>query len=138
MTLKLKKIGDGLVWRCKSLKCNKKEVTVRKNSPMYGLKTPLKKIIEIIYEWSINTKIKDIKRETKVDYASINTVFWLIRKKIEKTDFKNRRPVCIIEIDETAVTKRKFERGRLISTLWCVGGVFRAHKIKSSSLNLRW
>ena len=31
-------------------------------------------------------------------------------------------PNCVIEIDETAVTKRKFECGRLVSTLWCVGG----------------
>ncbi|KAF7697614.1 hypothetical protein CDIK_1555 [Cucumispora dikerogammari] len=35
---------------------------------------------------------------------------------------------CIIEIDETTVTKRKFERGRRVSTLWCVGDVCRVYK----------
>ena len=35
---------------------------------------------------------------------------------------------CLVEIDETAVSKRKFNRGRRVSTLWCVGGICRTHK----------
>ncbi|KAF7689082.1 hypothetical protein CDIK_2897 [Cucumispora dikerogammari] len=69
MFLKPKNISDGLVWRCKFLNCDKKENSIRKNSVLFLLKISLKKIIEIIYEWSINSKIKDIKREVEVVVA---------------------------------------------------------------------
>ncbi|KAF7689118.1 hypothetical protein CDIK_2861 [Cucumispora dikerogammari] len=129
MFLKPKNISDGLVWRCKSLKCNKKENSIRKNSVLFRLKISLKKIIEIIYEWSINSKIKDIKREVEVDYCTINSVFRLIRNKLKKEKFnKIGGKGCVVEIDETAVTKRKFEKGKTNATLWCVGGVCRIHK----------
>lgn len=34
----------------------------------------------------------------------------------------------MVEIDETAVSKWKFNCGRRVSTLWCVGGICRTHK----------
>ncbi|KAF7686612.1 hypothetical protein CDIK_3095 [Cucumispora dikerogammari] len=60
MFLKPKNISDGLVWRCKSLKCDKKKNSIRKNSVLFRLKISLKKVIEIFYGWSSNSKLKTL------------------------------------------------------------------------------
>ncbi|KAF7685266.1 hypothetical protein CDIK_3985, partial [Cucumispora dikerogammari] len=106
-----------------------REVSVRKDSVFFNIKIPLKIIFLIIYEWSLNSQIKDIKRRSGVGYKAINSVLIEIRKKTMNLKFeKIGRPKCIIEIDETAVTKRKFKWGRRVFTLWCVWGVCRVHK----------
>ncbi|KAF7685461.1 hypothetical protein CDIK_3790 [Cucumispora dikerogammari] len=128
MRLKFVKRGDGAIWRCRSLRCNNREVSVRKDSVFFNIKIPLKIIFLIIYEWSLNSRTKYIKTRLGVGYKTIKSVLIEIRKKTMNIKFeKLGGPKCIIEIDETAVTKRKFERGRRVSTLWCVGGVCRVH-----------
>ncbi|KAG0423760.1 hypothetical protein DMUE_6128 [Dictyocoela muelleri] len=129
MKLKEAKCSDGFIWRCNTYKCKKTEISIRKNSCFWGIKASLKEIIMIIYEWSINTPIKTIKKEIKCDYQLINRVLWIIRRKleslkVEKIGGENK----IVEVDETAVTKRKFHKGRKVGNLWCVGGIERDTK----------
>ncbi|KAF7700494.1 hypothetical protein CDIK_1065 [Cucumispora dikerogammari] len=129
MWLKSVKRGDGVIWRCCSLICNNREVSVIKDFVFFNIKIPLKIIFLVIYEWSLNSRIKDIKTRLGVGYKAINSVLIEIRKKIIKLKFEKIGGLkCIIEIDENAVTKLKFERGRRVSTLLCVGGVCRVHK----------
>ncbi|KAF7685462.1 hypothetical protein CDIK_3789 [Cucumispora dikerogammari] len=129
MRFKFVKKGDSVIWRCRSLICNNREVSVRKDSVFFNIKFFLKIIFLIVYEWSLNSRIKDIKTRLSFGYKGINTILIELRKKIMKLKFeKIGGPKCTIEIDETAVTKRKFERGRRVSTLWCVGRVCRVHK----------
>ncbi|KAF7693705.1 hypothetical protein CDIK_2162 [Cucumispora dikerogammari] len=111
MRLKFVKKKDGVIWRCRSFICNNREVSVRKDSVFFNIKIPLKIIFLIIYEWSLNSRIKDIKTRFDDGYKAINTVLIKIRKKIMKLKIKKIcGPKCKIEIDETAVTKRKFKR----------------------------
>ena len=35
---------------------------------------------------------------------------------------------CLVEVDETKLTKRKGNVGRIPETVWCVGGICRTHK----------
>ena len=75
---------------------------------------------------------KGIKEETGASYKQINLIFAIIRRIIEKTGNEKIGGGfdCYIEIDETAVSKRKFDRGRRVSSLWCVwgGGACIKHK----------
>ncbi|KAF7685709.1 hypothetical protein CDIK_3542 [Cucumispora dikerogammari] len=129
MRLEFVENGDSVIWRCRSLRCNNKVVSVRKDSVFFNMHIPLKIIFLIIYEWSLNSRFKDIITRLGVGYKAINSVLSEIRKKIIKLKFeKIGGSKCIIEIDETAVTKHKFERGRRVSTLWCVEGVCKVHK----------
>ncbi|KAG0441468.1 hypothetical protein DMUE_1035, partial [Dictyocoela muelleri] len=84
MILKENKGLDGLKWRCNTYRCGKREVYIRKNSCFFQIKVPLKKIIMIIYEWSLNTPIKNIKKDLNCDYKTINSVFNIIRRKLER------------------------------------------------------
>ncbi|KAF7685257.1 hypothetical protein CDIK_3994 [Cucumispora dikerogammari] len=60
------KTGDDLRWRCLAKKCAKKEIGVRKGSIFENVHLPLKKINLILYMWSRNTPIKEIKHELEV------------------------------------------------------------------------
>ncbi|KAF7691486.1 hypothetical protein CDIK_2575 [Cucumispora dikerogammari] len=57
------KTGDGLRRRCLAKKSAKKEISVRKESIFEGVHSPLKKIILILYMWSRDTPIKEIKHK---------------------------------------------------------------------------
>ncbi|KAF7694660.1 hypothetical protein CDIK_2059 [Cucumispora dikerogammari] len=82
--LKFVKKGDGVIWRCRLIRCNNRGVSVRKDSVFFNIKIPLKIIFLIIYEWSLNSRIKDIKTRLGVGYKAINSVLSEIRKKNNK------------------------------------------------------
>lgn len=77
-----------------------------------------------------NTKLKRVREETGLKYAQIHSILKIIRKELKniKTGKIGGNTDCYVEIDEMAVTKRKFNRGRRAGALWCVGGVCREHK----------
>ncbi|KAF7684927.1 hypothetical protein CDIK_4324 [Cucumispora dikerogammari] len=100
MCLKFVKRGYSVIWRCRSLRCNNREVSVRKNSVFFNIKNPLKIIFLIIYEWSLNSRIGEIKTRLCVGYKAINSVLIEIRGIIMNLKFeKIESPNCIIEID---------------------------------------
>ena len=52
------KLIDGLKWRCRSKRCKDYGAPVRKGTQFEKMKTSLRNIIKILYEWSKNTPIK--------------------------------------------------------------------------------
>ncbi|KAF7685361.1 hypothetical protein CDIK_3890 [Cucumispora dikerogammari] len=78
--------------------------------------------------WSIDTQIKEIKHKLKVRKDGINTVLKILRLNLceKKTEIGGRG--CLVEVDETKLTKRKGNVGWIPETIWCVGGISRAHK----------
>ena len=83
----------------------------------------------IMYEWTQQTVIKRIKHEYNVEWKAINAVISVIRRvivprKIEKIGGIGE----IVEVDETALSKRKNNKGHVVKTLWCVGGISRETK----------
>ncbi|KAF7685425.1 hypothetical protein CDIK_3826 [Cucumispora dikerogammari] len=73
------KTGDGLRWRCLAKKCAKKEISVRKGSIFEGVRLPLKKIILILYMWSRDAPVKEIKHELEAGKDGVNTVLKILR-----------------------------------------------------------
>ena len=63
-----KKSSDGVIWRRVSYRCKKSEASVRNGPRFSKIKIPTKKIIQIIYEWGVETTIKRIKREFEVSW----------------------------------------------------------------------
>ena len=94
-------------------------------------KLELKTIVYLIYEWSIETPVHEVvsehslSKKTIIDWfkfcREICLDYFLIlseRKEIGGVD-------KIVEIDETVVTRRKYMVGRLVKTVWLVGGIVR-------------
>ncbi|KAF7685642.1 hypothetical protein CDIK_3609, partial [Cucumispora dikerogammari] len=102
MVLRELKTGDGLRWRCLAKKCAKKEISVRKGSILEGVHLPLKKIFLILYMWSRDTPIKEIKHELEVGKDDVNTVLKILRLNLcEKKKTKIGGRGCLVEVDET-------------------------------------
>lgn len=130
MLLRKDKGSDGKIWECKGSKCKRRKVSVRKGSVFENKKISLFSIIMVIYEWSVNTPIKRIKHELQINYKTINWILMLIRSHLQK----KQRPKIggenkIVEIDESAFSKRKYKKGRFLKRqVWCVGGICRETK----------
>ena len=79
MKMYSKKYKDELVCRCYTRKCNKKALKYVEDRGSLIQKHHSQKKLVILYEWGLNTRIKSIKKETKVGYKAINRVFFVIR-----------------------------------------------------------
>ena len=120
---------DGFRWKCFSKKCGRRVESIRKGSKFEKIRAPLKTIMSVIYEWCVNTPIKNIKREEGVNSKLVNSVFLIIRESIKKKNKEKLGGVgCVIEVDETAISKRKYGKGRIGKQFWCVGGICRTTK----------
>ncbi|KAF7670551.1 hypothetical protein TCON_2815 [Astathelohania contejeani] len=83
----------------------------------------------ILYLWSRDTSIKDIIHKLEVGFDGVKSVLDVIRLKLkQRKNLKIGGSGCIVEVDETKLTKRKGNVGRVPETTWCVGGICRVHK----------
>ncbi|KAF7696590.1 hypothetical protein CDIK_1734 [Cucumispora dikerogammari] len=120
---------DSVIWVCWSSKCKKFKRSIRHNTIFLGIKISFKKIVQVMYKWCQKTNLKAIKHEYGIDYKAINSVIAIIRKKItKKISQKIGDNGKNVEIDETCVSKRKFNKGRMVKNMWCVGGISRETK----------
>lgn len=118
--------NDGFRWRCLKVKCGKKTISIRKNSVFENIRCSIFVALRIIYKWSQFMTIKQIKIELKIGKKIIKSVlkifYKILKKKFSEKIGGNNK---IIEIDETALSKRKYNKGRSLRTIWCIGGIER-------------
>ena len=73
----------------------------------------LKRILKILYERSVQTPIYQIKTQLKANYISVRRVFDIVQRAL--LNIKKKKisgPGFIVEIDETSITKRKYDTRR--------------------------
>lgn len=133
------KCSDGYIWRCSRYKCLYKTISIRKNSHFLKIKAPLLNIVRIIYKWTQMTPIKNIKHELKVGKSLIKTVINIFEPIIKKMSNRKIGGVDkIVEIDESCLTKMKYNVGRPLQRIWCIGGIERgSNKVFFTTSNLR-
>uniref|UniRef100_A0A0K0EA96 DDE_Tnp_IS1595 domain-containing protein n=1 Tax=Strongyloides stercoralis TaxID=6248 RepID=A0A0K0EA96_STRER len=121
---------DNLRWRCYKRECNK-SISIRAGSFLENIKTSLKKFILYLYLWSNDTSSENIAKELELCGNTISTFNFKIRSILQ--EFRTpTNPIGgvndVVEIDETVITKRKYNKGRQIPAQWVVGGISRATK----------
>ena len=125
---------DGYRFKCSGKICNKSTISIRKNSFFYKSKLPLKELLFLVYEWSRNTSIKDVCYEYEISERVVIDWFRFMRDiVIEKMilysiDHKIGGVGEIVEIDETCVARRKYQVGRIVPTVWMLGGIVRSQE----------
>ena len=120
--------SDKFIWRCPFKKCNS-NVTIRDRSFFAGSRISLGKSLLLIYLWSVGYTVKDAVRETQLTKKSIIDWFRFCRD-IVLYHFDNSENTIggdgvIVEIDESLVSKRKYNRGRYVGQQWVFGAIAR-------------
>lgn len=123
---------DGYRFKCYGHKCNKSTLSIRKNSFFFNSKLPLKKLIFLLYEWSRDTSVIEVAYEYSISERVVIDWFRFVRDIIiEKMILYTRDQKIggvgqIVEIDETCVARRKYQVGRIVPTVWMLGGIVRS------------
>ena len=132
MKLKQSKVSnDGYVWKCSGKRCNKCVVSIRKGSFFERSKLPIKTILFLIYEWSRDNPIKEVCHEYGLSEHTVGDWFRFLRdicfESLASLNLSKKigGESKIVEIDETVAVRRKYNRGRVVSTVWLVGGILR-------------
>lgn len=120
--------NDRYIWRCTFNKC-KSNVTIRDRSFFALSKIPLGKSLLLIYLWSVNFTVKDAVRETQMTKKSVIDWFRFCRDICLDYFYTNDDTIggdgIIVEIDKSLVSKRKYNRGRLVGQQWVFGAIAR-------------
>lgn len=87
---------------------------------------PIPSILEIVVGWIHKTPSTVIVRETDQSRQSVSKVLQKLRSLftawLEENSLQIGGPDSIVEVDESAFGKRKYNKGRRKRTRWVVGG----------------
>ena len=127
----VKVVNNKLVAKCS--KCKIKHSAFEK-SIFFNCKIGAKILLYLVYSWSLNFSVRQAQLIFKITrkmtilswYAKFNEMctkinIYMLPRKIGGVG-------CIVEIDESKFSKRKYNVGRLIRSVWVVGGVCRETK----------
>lgn len=119
-------------WRCSNQKCRRR-YSVREGSIFSRFKIRLNKIMEVLVCWILKYPSNVIVAEVGICSVSVAELIECFRELIEVWLVENgKRKIGgsghIVEIDESAFGKRKYNRGRMTQTQWVVGGIDRTTK----------
>jgi transposase-like protein len=115
-------------WRCESRRCNQ-QTSIRANSFFSRSKLPCSKILAMAYFWVHRSKTTQICTMTGL---SPNTVcdFQMHFRQLVAENLREVGTVIggegiTVEIDESKLGKRKYNRGHHVEGVWVVGGIER-------------
>jgi hypothetical protein len=119
---------DGLRFRCRKRSCEK-EKSIRVGSFFEGSKLSLSKCMLFLHLWAKGYSEKLILED--FDFSKVTIVDWsrfcreLCVEYFETSDQRIGGPGQIVEIDETLIVRRKYNRGRVLRSGWLFGGIER-------------
>lgn len=96
-------------------------------------KLPINQVIHLIYNWSMKLGVEITARQVGTTEKTVSNFFQCLRDACEEwykihSARKIGGPGTTVEIDETLMTKRKYNRGRLPNDVWVIGGICRETK----------
>lgn len=123
--VKADRVKDDIIWRCPSHKGQK--VPIRRGSFLHNHNISLSDFIAIVYFWShdisLNSAVSMIglSKPTLIDwYSYLRDV---CSHKLLTTPIQIGGPGVIVEIDESVVSRRKYNRGHRVNERWVFGGI---------------
>jgi transposase-like protein len=122
---------DGKRWCCPSCKST---IFLRRGSFFERSHLPLNKLLMIIYFWSHRASLTFISEQLEISYRVCVDWYNFIRDICVRWNGDHKVAIGglddditgrIVEIDETVIAKRKYNRGRLVKERWLFGGIDR-------------
>lgn len=135
MSKRTLRINQSKSWRCKKKSC-RREKGYYEGTVFEGTHLSLKEVFQLSYYWCRQTHtIKEVQFEMQRRNSNISKttiVYWNNLFRETCTLYFSINPIAIggvnstVEIDETCISKRKYNRGRMIiAQQWFFGGVER-------------
>jgi transposase-like protein len=119
---------------CGTKSCKKRRLSIRKHTFFFSSHLPFKKIMLLARLFLADVPAKAIKKlhgftdEVLADYFSY--FMQLISTSLNEEDTRIGGPGIIVEIDETKLGKRKYNRSHHVGGAWAVCGVERTEQRK--------
>jgi transposase-like protein len=112
--------------RCSTNSC-RKELSIRYGTFFYGSKLECRKLLLIGYLWIDKVPIQAICQEADIARPTACSLVDYFRKLVE-SDLEEEDTLIggegvIVEIDESKLGKRKYNRGHVVDGAWVIGGV---------------
>jgi hypothetical protein len=120
--------SDGVRWLCKKRNCRRSK-SIRENSFFANTKLTLYNCMLLLHLWSNEFTEKLILNQfsfatqTVVDWANYCRELCVIY--FDNQNDKIGGVGTIVELDETVIVKRKYDRGRVLKEGWLFGGIER-------------
>jgi hypothetical protein len=122
--------GDGLRWRCNRRICRVAR-SIRDNSFFARSHLPLKEQILFIHLWCKGYPASLVESDFEYSHATIvdwsrfcrDICLWHVETDLDHSVIGG--PGLVVEIDESLIVRRKYNRGRMLSQEWVFGGVER-------------
>ena len=117
---------DGWIWRRRRRGCQKRR-SIRIGTLFEYSKLPLGTILQLVYWWCRGLSIQQTMIEVGV--SKVTVVEWFQRCRAICADFllEHQQPIGgpgkTVEIDETKIGHRKYNRGRLRDGVWVFGAI---------------
>ena len=117
----------GFFFKCPQ--CHK-QYSILYHSVFYYSKLPISKVLFTLYCWAHQYSVKRTCHEVKISHSTCTFYFKQFRSAC--LDYLINSPIRTIggegktvEIDETLMCKRKYNRGRILCDIWIFGGICR-------------
>lgn len=110
----------------KCIKCGSKKSLLH-NSIFTRTKLKPNEVLHILYCWAMQNSRNITAHECNVSKATVTNFFQTFRDAcIDWLNDKGQKPIggngCTVEIDESLMSQRKYNRGRMLSPQWIFGG----------------
>ncbi|KCZ81554.1 hypothetical protein H312_01007 [Anncaliia algerae PRA339] len=118
---------------CNKRKCLKR-ISIFKNSFFQTCKIKINKLLMLCYLYLLKTPVDGIKKATGLSSATITDWTHYLRQLLGEAVDEEQTviggPGIIVEIDETKMGKRKYNRGRRAEGVWVIAGIERTTEKK--------
>jgi len=136
--MSLHKNRDNYVYRCSS--CRKVR-SVRKGMSCERSRLSLGTIVSIILSWFDEHTLAQAAERARVTITTASAWYRVWRTMcvgyLESFQQPIGRPGIVVEVDETLISRRKYNCGRLRQEIWAVGGIERAVGAREANQPLR-
>lgn len=131
------------IFKCKNYKCRKAFSPFR-GTIFSKMKLPINMQLHILYEFLKKTPCSSISSSLQVDKNTITMYNKIFRNYLRnKQKFNKNNKIGgrnkIVEIDESKIAKRKYNRGHHVEGAWVIGGIERSmmkNKIQNENRKL--
>jgi hypothetical protein len=131
------------IFKCRNYKCRKAKSPFR-GTIFSKMKLPINMQLHILYEFLKKTPCSSISSSLQVDKNTITMYNKIFRKYLrDKQKFNKNNKIGgrnkIVEIDESKIAKRKYNKGHYVEGAWVIGGIERSmlkNKIRNENKKL--